>query len=123
MTGGLAFEAINNAGHLGRQITVILNDNSLSISKSVGALSKYLTLITTNKTYNKLRNKIWKFSGMIPFFSRKVRHLIKKSENTIWGKKHNFKEIKTYKDFNKNVPVQGYEDIKFNIDLILSIFF
>lgn len=47
-----------------------------------------------------------------------LKYLIKKSENTIWGKKHNFKEIKTYKDFNKNVPVQGYEDIKLNIDLI-----
>ena len=47
-----------------------------------------------------------------------LKYLIKKSENTIWGKKHNFKEIKTYKDFNKNVPVQSYEDIKLNIDLI-----
>ena len=47
-----------------------------------------------------------------------LKYLIKKSENTIWGEKHNFKEIKTYKDFNKNVPVQAYEDIKLNIDLI-----
>ena len=43
MTGGLAFEAINNAGHLGRQITVILNDNEMSISPNVGAISKYFT--------------------------------------------------------------------------------
>ena len=56
MTGGMAYEAINNLGFHKTQLTVILNDNSLSISKSVGALSKYLTLITTNKTYNKLRN-------------------------------------------------------------------
>ena len=36
-----------------------------------------------------------------------LKYLIKKSENTIWGEKHNFKEIKTYKDFSKNVPVQS----------------
>tara|TARA_B100002052_G_scaffold112687_2_gene103879 strand:- start:5594 stop:7480 length:1887 start_codon:yes stop_codon:yes gene_type:complete len=80
MTGGMAYEGINNLGFHKTQLTVILNDNSLSISKSVGALSKYLTLITTNKTYNKLRSKIWKFSGMIPFFSNTVRYFIKKSE-------------------------------------------
>ena len=50
MTGGLAFEAINNAGHLGRQITVILNDNEMSISPIVGAISKYFTRLISNPT-------------------------------------------------------------------------
>jgi len=81
MTGGMAYEGINNLGYHKSQLTVVLNDNSLSISKSVGALSKYLTLITTNKTYNKLRKSIWKFSGKIPFIS----NLIKKSEKAIKG--------------------------------------
>jgi len=80
MTGGMAYEGINNLGFHKTQMTVILNDNSLSISKSVGALSKYLTLITTNKTYNKLRKNIWKFSGKIPFISNAVRYFLKKSE-------------------------------------------
>ena len=69
MTGGMAYEGINNLGYHKTQMTVVLNDNSLSISKSVGALSKYLTLITTNKTYNKIRRKIWKLSGRLPLFS------------------------------------------------------
>ena len=47
MTGGLAYEGLNNLGYHRTQMTVILNDNSLSISKSVGALSKYLMRIST----------------------------------------------------------------------------
>ena len=81
MTGGMAYEGINNLGFHKTQMTVVLNDNSLSISKSVGALSKYLTLITTNRTYNRLRKFIWKFSSKIPF----VSYLIKKSEKAIKG--------------------------------------
>ena len=54
MTGGLAFEAINNAGHLGRQITVILNDNEMSISPNVGAISKYFTRLISNPSYSVL---------------------------------------------------------------------
>ena len=81
MTGGMAYEGINNLGYHKTQLTVVLNDNSLSISKSVGALSKYLTLITTNKTYNRLRKNIWKFSSKIPILSS----LIKKSEKAIKG--------------------------------------
>jgi len=81
MTGGMAYEGINNLGFHKTQMTVVLNDNSLSISKSVGALSKYLTLITTNRTYNRLRKLIWKFSSKIPFAS----YLIKKSEKAIKG--------------------------------------
>ena len=46
--------------------------------------------------------------------------LIRKSENTIWGKKHNYKNIKNYENFKKNVPIQNYEDIKYYLKLIKS---
>ncbi len=85
MTGGMAYEGINNLGYHKTQMTVVLNDNSLSISKSVGALSKYLTLITTNKTYNRIRKKIWKISGKIPLFSKFIRFFLKKTEKAIKG--------------------------------------
>ena len=85
MTGGMAYEGINNLGYHKTQMTVVLNDNSLSISKSVGALSKYLTLITTNKTYNKIRRKIWKLSGRLPLISNFVRFFLKKTEKAIKG--------------------------------------
>src|SRR5712692_6577667 len=58
MTGGLAFEGLNNAGHSGRDILVILNDNEMSISPNVGAISKYLTSITSSKYYNRLKEEV-----------------------------------------------------------------
>src|SRR3989338_5053791 len=52
--GGMALEALNHAGHLHKDMLVILNDNEMSISKSVGALSKYLNRIITAPAYNKI---------------------------------------------------------------------
>ena len=80
MTGGLAYEALNNLGFHRTQLTIVLNDNSLSISESVGALSKYLTKITTNPTYNKLRDNIWDMTGKIPVLSKPIRKILKKTE-------------------------------------------
>ena len=63
MTGGLAFEGINNAGHLGKQFLVILNDNEMSISPNVGAISTYFTRLISNPLYNKVRNEFWDLTG------------------------------------------------------------
>lgn len=63
MTGGMAFEALNHAGATNANILVILNDNGISIDKGVGALGKYLTKITTSRTYNRLKNRIWNAMG------------------------------------------------------------
>jgi 1-deoxy-D-xylulose-5-phosphate synthase len=52
---GLAYEALNNAGHTGRDFVVVLNDNDMSIAPAVGAMNKYLTGMITNPAYNKLR--------------------------------------------------------------------
>ena len=65
MTGGLAFEGMNNVGHLKSDMLVILNDNTWSISKNVGALSKYLTSIMADEKFNKLRNEIWEFTDCL----------------------------------------------------------
>jgi len=58
MTCGLAFEGLNNAGHTDRDLIVILNDNEMSISPNVGAIHKYLTRVTTNPFYNRLRDEL-----------------------------------------------------------------
>ena len=58
MTGGLAYEALNNAGHSGRDLLVILNDNEMSISPNVGAISQYLTSITANPFYNRVKEEV-----------------------------------------------------------------
>ena len=58
MTSGIAYEAMNNAGHTDRDLIVILNDNEMSISRNVGAIHKYLTKIVTNPLYNRVRDEI-----------------------------------------------------------------
>ncbi len=58
MTGGLAYEALNNAGNLNKRLIVILNDNEMSISKNVGAMSEYLDKLRTGETYNWLKENI-----------------------------------------------------------------
>ena len=84
MTGGLAFEGLNNAGSLKKNLLVILNDNTWSISKNVGAISKYLTNITSDERFNKLRDEIWELTGK---FKRrdKIRKAISNIEDSIKG--------------------------------------
>ena len=83
MTGGLAFEAINNAGHLGRQITVILNDNEMSISPNVGAISKYFTRLISNPTYNKLKKEAWDITKKLPLAREKIQSFLSRLDKSI----------------------------------------
>jgi len=61
MTGGMAFEALNNAGALHSNMTIILNDNRMAISDNSGAMKEYLIDIATSKTYNKVKDDVWRF--------------------------------------------------------------
>ncbi len=70
--GGMAFEALNHAGHLNKKILVILNDNEMSISKSVGALSKYLNRIIAAPVYNKIRKDVEGLLKRVPWFGFRV---------------------------------------------------
>ena len=63
MTGGLAFEGLNNAGALKSNILVILNDNQISIDRNVGALHNYLVKLSVSPMYNKVKNRIWRVLG------------------------------------------------------------
>ena len=73
MTGGLAFEGLNNAGALKSDILVILNDNQISIDKNVGALHNYLVKISVSPAYNRMKNRIWRIVG-----NGRIRRLIQK---------------------------------------------
>ena len=70
MTGGLAFEGLNNAGAANTDILVILNDNNMSIDANVGALNQYLLKITTSKRYNQFKSDVWKCLAFAPRFRR-----------------------------------------------------
>lgn len=65
LTGGLAYEGLNNLGSARRKMLVVLNDNSMSISPNVGAISKYLTDLISDQTYNKLKSAVWDLTGRV----------------------------------------------------------
>ncbi|MEA3305304.1 MAG: 1-deoxy-D-xylulose-5-phosphate synthase [Candidatus Omnitrophota bacterium] len=81
--GGMAFEAMNHAGHLKKDIIVILNDNELSISKSVGALSRYLNDILVNPLYNKIHGDLERLVKRIPKLGPRAHKAAKKFEEGI----------------------------------------
>lgn len=70
LTGGLAFEGLNNAGQSQSDLIVILNDNKMSISPNVGAIAKYLTRITSGKHYVRLEADLWELLGRLPHGSK-----------------------------------------------------
>lgn len=70
LTAGLAYEALNNAGHLKKDLLVVLNDNEMSISKNVGAISKYLNKVITNPLYNRVRSEVEKQLDRFPRLRR-----------------------------------------------------
>ena len=63
LTGGLAFEGMNNAGGLSADMLVVLNDNNMAIDPNVGGLTEYLAKITLSGKYNKLKRNVWDFLG------------------------------------------------------------
>ncbi len=80
LSGGLAFEGLNNAGGSKRNIIVVLNDNTMSISPNVGALAKYLIQVITTPFYNRLKNDIWQLTGKLPKGSKRIREIIHRIE-------------------------------------------
>jgi 1-deoxy-D-xylulose-5-phosphate synthase len=66
LTGGMAFEGLNNAGELGKRLIVILNDNEWSISPNVGAIARYLTKLTTSRLYRAFEKDVWELLGKLP---------------------------------------------------------
>ena len=85
MTAGLAFEGLNHAGHLKKDLVVILNDNEMSISKNVGALSAYMNRILTGEFYRRFKKETKSFLEGIPRFGGPVAKMAQKAEGTLKG--------------------------------------
>ena len=83
MTGGMAYEALNDASTLKSNLVIILNDNRMSISENVGGLSKYLNSIRTRKGYGDLKDDVEQKLLRIPGIGRKLVEEIKKSKDGI----------------------------------------
>jgi 1-deoxy-D-xylulose-5-phosphate synthase len=85
MTAGLAFEGLNNAGHLGKPFIVVLNDNEMSISKNVGALSNYLNRMLTGDLYRRLKKETKSLLEIIPMVGDRMSNLATKVEESLKG--------------------------------------
>lgn len=109
MTGGIAFEGMNHAGVSDTNLLIILNDNCMSIDPNVGALKDYLTDITTSRTYNKLKDDVWKLLGKFSAFGKSAQEIASKVENGIKAtllSQSNFFESLNLRYFG---PVDGHD--------------
>ncbi len=85
MTGGMAFEALNQAGHLNRDLIVILNDNEMSISPNVGALSSFLSRKMTGKTMARARVELKNLLKSMSNVGENILQVLKRSEESFKG--------------------------------------
>ena len=83
MTGGMSFEGMNHAGDTDANLTIILNDNCMSIDPNVGALKKYLTDMSTSPTFNNIRNDIWQVLGKLKKVGESARGIAKTIEKSL----------------------------------------
>jgi 1-deoxy-D-xylulose-5-phosphate synthase len=85
LMAGLAWEGLNQAGHIKKDFIVILNDNEMSISPNVGALSAYLSRIITGQFYNRFKTEMVTFVNTIPGIGKSMLKVAKQSEEFLKG--------------------------------------
>lgn len=96
LTGGLAFEGLNNVSGHPNNLLIVLNDNEIAIDENVGGLSQYLLRLTTSKRYNKLRNRLYhalrrsniatdRNTGFITRFTNSIKALVGGQQNLFEG--------------------------------------
>jgi 1-deoxy-D-xylulose-5-phosphate synthase len=85
MTGGMAFEGLNHAGHLNRDLVVILNDNEMSIAENVGAISNFLSRTMTNEFVHKIKKELQGFLQGLDVFGKHALKIAQKAEQSLKG--------------------------------------
>ncbi|MDR0560802.1 MAG: 1-deoxy-D-xylulose-5-phosphate synthase, partial [Prevotellaceae bacterium] len=106
LTGGMAFEGMNNAGWQNADMLVILNDNNIAIDPNVGALKKYLTNITSSGKYNRLKKDVWNILGEGKF-RWMLHHTVNVIKSAIFSESNFFESL----GFRYFGPIDGH-DIK-----------
>ena len=109
LSGGMAYEALNNAGNSGKNLLVILNDNNISIDPSVGAMKDYLLDIATSRRYNQVKDEVWNLLGFMNKIAPNARNYAQKIENAIKSillKQSNLFESLNFRYFG---PVDGHD--------------
>ncbi|MDR1336610.1 MAG: 1-deoxy-D-xylulose-5-phosphate synthase [Tannerella sp.] len=108
MTGGLAYEGLNNASINPNNLLIVLNDNDMAIDQSVGGLSRYLVNITTSQAYNKLRYNVYRQLRRMNLISENRRENILRFNNSLKAlisRQHNLFEGFSIRYFG---PVDGH---------------
>jgi 1-deoxy-D-xylulose-5-phosphate synthase len=116
MSGGLSFEGLNNLGSGGTNLTVVLNDNEMSISHNVGALSRYFTRVITDKRYYKIKAEIWDLLGKLPNVGKGIRTVVHGIDDSL---KHLLIPGKLFQDLGIRYlgPIDGHD-----INAMLEVF-
>ncbi|MFW5897348.1 MAG: 1-deoxy-D-xylulose-5-phosphate synthase [Halanaerobium sp.] len=111
LTGGMAFEALNHAGHIGADINVILNDNEMSISDNVGAISNYLSGLRNDPTLKKVKEDIEFLINKIPKFGKTVSGTVDRVKDAL---KYSLIQGVLFEEFGFNYlgPVDGHNIIE-----------
>lgn len=107
LTGGLAYEGINNAGRSKDNLIVILNDNNMSISKNVGAFARYLATIRSKPTYLRAKINMEKVLDKIPVVGKPFKNTLKASKSAV---KNMLYHSNLFEDFGFNYygPIDGH---------------
>ena len=108
LTGGMALEALNHAGHLGKKLIVILNDNKMSISKNVGAISSYMSRLASSGSYHKFRNIIDRIITIIPFAGKAILAFVYRLKRGVKGVVYK-ENIFTDLGFQYIGPINGHD--------------
>jgi len=106
--GGMAFEAMNQAGGEQTNMLVILNDNRIAIDENVGAMSQYLLKITSSKSYNRVKNKLWNFFNFSKFIIQAVSRFGNAIKGQIASKSNLFQQL----GFRYFGPADGHDVVK-----------
>ncbi len=106
LTGGLAWEGLNNAGNSKANILVVLNDNNISIDEARGGLHNYLLKVTTSSFYNRLKNSVWNRLGESRFRNWMQRVVINSKSNLVRGSGGAVFESMGFRYFG---PIDGHD--------------
>lgn len=105
LTGGLAFEGLNNAGIENTDLLVILNDNRIAIDESVGAMHEYLLKISTSAHYNKMKRMVWDMMSITPRFRRACQKVLNGFKQSILKQSNLFESL----NFRYFGPLDGHD--------------
>ena len=116
LTGGLAYEGLNNAGRLHKNFIVVLNDNKMSISRNVGSMARYLARIRTKPSYFRMKGNVENVLYHIPGVGRPLRQALLRAKSILKGILYNstiFEDM----GFNYYGPFDGHD-----IDKLIEVF-